>query len=322
MNALLTNIYASLKQQIKEYVFKPVLNPILPLDSLRREYIKQLYFKLRGRQNRFEITRYFLQQKLNHAKYMCFSMFPGTIYYNNKKKILNLKNSHNGERCFFVGLGPSLRIEDLDCLTSEQTFSVNNVFALFRQTTWRPTYYLNQETIVLNSDWISDEFKAKYQKCDLNTAFFPFNRHRSDVVHAGKNVILLPIVNDWCMYFRGKRKMEHFSRNICKEVNAAFLSMYSLLQIAVYMGFTSIYLIGCDAKYEIGRTHCYQEDNHDKILYKSNQELNYNTSGIHMGFSAMKSMAEKHGIQVYNATRGGYLELFPRVDFDSLFTVK
>jgi len=33
----------------------------------------------------------------------------------------------------------------------------------------------------------------------------------------------------------------------------------------------------------------------------------------------MKRHCDSRGIQVYNATRGGKLEVFPRVDFDTLF---
>ena len=37
------------------------------------------------------------------------------------------------------------------------------------------------------------------------------------------------------------------------------------------------------------------------------------------GYQKAKQYADAHGIKIYNATRGGKLEVFPRVDFDSLF---
>lgn len=36
-------------------------------------------------------------------------------------------------------------------------------------------------------------------------------------------------------------------------------------------------------------------------------------------YQAARRYAETHGIKIYNATRGGELEVFERVDFDSLF---
>ena len=38
-----------------------------------------------------------------------------------------------------------------------------------------------------------------------------------------------------------------------------------------------------------------------------------------MAYQAAEKYAEEHGIKIYNATRGGRLEVFERVDFDSLF---
>lgn len=39
-------------------------------------------------------------------------------------------------------------------------------------------------------------------------------------------------------------------------------------------------------------------------------------------FEAAKRYADSHGIKIYNATRGGNLEVFERVDFDSLPFIK
>ncbi len=36
-------------------------------------------------------------------------------------------------------------------------------------------------------------------------------------------------------------------------------------------------------------------------------------------YTEAKRYADTHGIKIYNATRGGKLEVFERVDFDSLF---
>ena len=36
-------------------------------------------------------------------------------------------------------------------------------------------------------------------------------------------------------------------------------------------------------------------------------------------YKIAKKYAETHGIKIYNATRGGEMEVFERVDFDSLF---
>ena len=38
-----------------------------------------------------------------------------------------------------------------------------------------------------------------------------------------------------------------------------------------------------------------------------------------LAYKSAKKYADSHGIRIYNATRGGKLEVFERIDFDSLF---
>ena len=44
-----------------------------------------------------------------------------------------------------------------------------------------------------------------------------------------------------------------------------------------------------------------------------------NTERSTLTYVAMQKHCDARGIKVYNATRGGKLEVFPRVDFDTLF---
>ena len=56
-------------------------------------------------------------------------------------KIINFKNIHQGERCFIIGNGPSLRDTPLKELNDEYTFSTNKINKIFNHTGWRPTYF-------------------------------------------------------------------------------------------------------------------------------------------------------------------------------------
>ena len=102
---------------------------------------------------------------------------------------------------------------------------------------------------------------------------------------------------------------------------------YTAIQLAVYMGFSELYLLGVDHSFQT-----YQDKdgnvifdpsvkdyfcdhyNHDKEqLYVPKLDLST------LSFIAAQSYTESHPVTIYNATRGGKLEVFPRVDFDSLF---
>lgn len=83
------------------------------------------------------------------------------------------------------------------------------------------------------------------------------------------------------------------------------------------MGFQDIYLLGVDfSRGEDGKdTHfCknYMDDNlvREAMRYKEEQR--------HAYISAL-NYAEEHGIRIYNATRGGHLDVFERVSLDNLF---
>ena len=91
------------------------------------------------------------------------------------------------------------------------------------------------------------------------------------------------------------------------------------------MGFSKIYLIGVDHKYSIEVTpdghikrNAGVEDYFDKKQNGcfANPPQTYRST---MAYQAARKYADDHGIKIYNATRGGELEVFERVDFDSLF---
>lgn len=87
------------------------------------------------------------------------------------------------------------------------------------------------------------------------------------------------------------------------------------LQLAVYMGFEEIYLLGVD-NCNYGKDDCghffagYRTGGQKECLLVDRTTLAYQSA---------KAYADAHGIKIYNATRGGALEVFERVDFDSLF---
>ena len=216
-----------------------------------------------------------------------------------------LKDKHKGERCFIVCTGPSLSIADLEMLKNEYTFGVNNVFRLFDKTSWRPTYYgiidpsvfekLYNDSIFreLENVFVPDLFEKKYGKLSIKQYHtFPmdyFELYWSKLVN----------------------RTVKFSDDISILVYDVATVAYSLMQIAVYMGFEEIYLLGCDCNYSGEKQHFaeYGIKVKDAISAENN---------LILAFSAARKYADSHGIKIYNATRGGKLEIFERIDFDSL----
>ena len=234
------------------------------------------------------------------------------------RTLASLRNTCTGCRCFFIGNGPSLRAEDLSVLAehNEVTFAFNRIYNIFDQTEWRPTYYISQDEKMLSGciDIVNT--------CGLNTKFIPIQLkwYHNLAVFGATYFNIAPQAAEDPLDFK-------FSDDISCEIYNSSTCMYTAAQIAAYMGFKEIYFIGVDHHFQISQnnkgeivvdttakdyfTDKYNEDK-DK-LYIPNTEKSTMTS------IAMKHHCEQRGIKVYNATRGGKLEVFPRVEFDSLF---
>ena len=99
------------------------------------------------------------------------------------------------------------------------------------------------------------------------------------------------------------------------------------IQMAVYMGFKNIYLIGVDHNFSrmTDKNGNLIVDNNVKDHFGNQKNSDENTKGIYnidyatQTYIDLKRFCDKKGVKVFNATRGGKLEVYPRVDFDSLF---
>jgi hypothetical protein len=103
------------------------------------------------------------------------------------------------------------------------------------------------------------------------------------------------------------------------------------LQLAAYLGFNPIYLIGCDTNYtvpetveregEVLKSTKDDDQNHFAPNYFGKEALwrNPRPEAMLENYALAAKAAEKLGVKVFNATVGGKLEAFPRVEFGSLF---
>ena len=222
------------------------------------------------------------------------------------KKIEKFKNCHYGEKCFIVATGPSLKMNDLDILHKNNIvcFSMNGIFKAFGQTKWYPDYYVASDSKVIN-------FWEK-QIYSLNSkAIFLSDMITSDTLFKKNNVYKWHLLLDEII-----EKPPEFSSDFSFGGYCGSTVTYDgCLQLAVYMGFKEIYLLGVDCcnygdKGTVHFTDDYTSKDFNGHLYIEKNILAY---------EAAKKYADEHGIKIYNATRGGNLEVFERVNFDDLF---
>jgi hypothetical protein len=230
----------------------------------------------------------------------------------NNNKILNLKDKFKGERCFIIGNGPSLVPEDLERLKGEITFASNKIYKIFSKTNWRPTYYMVVDPVVLEEN-VKDinqiESKTKFT---LNCYKHLF---KADIFF-NNNLI--------------KKKRGTFSTNIMESLYSSGTVSYHLIQIAYYMGFSEVYLLGHDYSFKgaISKKRDLSFLNNDNSpLYFSNEYIRSDEKKpgqapeeIYHGMEKAKLVYEKSGKKIFNSTRVSYLDVFELKNFDEIFS--
>jgi hypothetical protein len=90
-------------------------------------------------------------------------------------------------------------------------------------------------------------------------------------------------------------------------------SLNTAIQLAVKKGYKVIYLLGCDMGYtDSGTSHFYQDNPESRL---SAELVNSNMLHAH---TIIKKECKERGVEIYNATIGGELELYERKDLCQL----
>lgn len=247
---------------------------------------------------------------------------PGRIFGHDKNKIKELHNVHAGARCFIIGNGPSLNKIDLRKLGNESTFGVNAIFYKTMEMGFFPTYYVIEDTHVLK-----DNLREINNYADPKIKFFPslykrYVKNREDVLYFNMNR----------GFYEKKSPNYHiprFSTDISERIYCGQSVTTINLQIAYYMGFEEVYLVGMDFDYQIpesaivdGKDIESTEDDpnhfHPNYFGKGKKWHDPELECVLLNYKFIKLVYEAAGRKIYNATVGGKLEVFERVDFSAL----
>ena len=234
------------------------------------------------------------------------------------KKIVRYHDKYAGRRCFIVANGPSLRSEDLTLLhdKGEITFAMNRIYKVFEQTSWRPTFYICEDELIAGGQQKEiDAIEAKEKFIPIEIKWW----HNVDI----KDACYFHI-----NYHDEERYPYSFSSDCAHQVDCRGTVTFTCMEFAAYMGFSEISLLGVDHNYRVtidinGNV---VTDPNQKDYFTENYDSDIKDQVVHdMGnntrayMDAQKYVTETGRTKIFNATRGGKLEVFPRIDFDSLF---
>ncbi len=211
-------------------------------------------------------------------------------------------------RCFLVGCGPSLNVTPLDRLR-EPSFACNGIHEIFPKVVWRPTYY--------GLMWTPNRAKRrKYFQPALDKSATVFLDERWKGKLDCPRAIYFSIGYDW----DGAIHKHYWSWDVSKLVGCHHTSVYQLAQIAVYIGFTELVLVGCDSNYVQGWNN-FSPDYYPGTYLEEAQVAEIHRMHRH-AWEQMRAACSTRGIKILDATIGGKLDVFPKVDIEEVLSAR
>ncbi len=218
-------------------------------------------------------------------------------------------NIHKDQRCFIIGNGPSLKNTDLSKLKNEFTFGMNRIYLLFPELGFTTTYFVSINDLVI-------------EQCADEIAALPIPKFIA--WHSNRHFQHFP---DDMIFLYSTYTGPRFAHDMTGRIWEGATVTNVALQLAFYMGFEKVILIGVDhnftSKGEANKTVVSTGDdsNHFSGAYFGKgfrwQLPDLDTSEI--GYALAKKAYQKAGREVVDATIGGKLTIFPKVDYNSLF---
>ncbi len=251
------------------------------------------------------------------------------------------RGRHAGESCFVMGNGPSLNRMDLDLLEGQTVFGSNAAYLLYDKVSWRHRYYFACDSRVLPDH--AREITAMHDANPAMELFFPAVLHHWDgsgkvepteqyIPRAANRYFFRPIpVGTYHLPFTA------VSADMNQGLIMPFTVTVNMIEAAVFMGFANIILVGCDTDYVVPEdviaegpsvggeksllTSTSDDPNHFHPDYfgKGRKWHQPHPDRMIQHYTWARDAFSPRGVNIVNATVGGKLEVFPRVDYAGLF---
>jgi hypothetical protein len=244
-----------------------------------------------------------------------------------------IRDIYKGRRAFVIGTGPSLARQDLSLLEGEVTIGMSGLWKHSILKSWQPSFYCFGDGTFFDGSPQMDTYFAQVREHVSDTKYVGILRGLETVKSRG----LLDLRKTYfVLYDRELRLYEgtdlDFERAVPSVQSTSQLAIYT----ALWAGCNPIYLIGLDhdwLSYNEYDRHFYKDnaglDGHPRLL----QEIQNRTQKPYVsalesvlflwqGYQALQRIAEARGVKIYNATDGGFLDVYDRVDYTSLFSKK
>jgi hypothetical protein len=243
----------------------------------------------------------------NRARHQLASVYDRRLA-RSQQELRRFQDIHRGERCFIIGNGPSLQRMDLEPLRHEFTFGMNRIYLLFPRLGFETSYYVAVNTLVL-------------EQC------------REDIASLGMPRFLTWRSRQWFdgegIYFLDTDYTDpaEFTTDISGRVYEGSTVTFVAMQLAYYMGFSEVILIGVDHSFtSTGRPN-------ETVVSEGNDRDHFSSEYFGKGFRwqlpdleaserayrLARAAFERNGGRIVDATVDGKLDVFEKIKYETLF---
>lgn len=232
-----------------------------------------------------------------------------------------LKNRHLGQRCVLVANGPSLNQMDLSFAKQEICIGMNKIFLGFDKFGFYPSYYvaINDKVIKQAAKEIQALSCVKFLKRTAAAGLLSQDAlmHLVDT-HAYR-------LDEQCVRRPG------FSVDIAQAgIYEGWTVTHAALQIAFFLGFTQVVIIGMDHRYQFegkpneARVLNGDDPNHFCPTYFGGGQTWDNPDLTHSeeSYRLARREYEKAGREIVDATVDGACDVFKKVDYRDIFGIE
>ncbi|MGA2053211.1 MAG: hypothetical protein ABSH19_07865, partial [Opitutales bacterium] len=217
--------------------------------------------------------------------------------------------------CVILGNGPSLKQVNLDTLRHVPTFGANGLYLAYPDTAFRATFHV-----------VEDHLVAEDRASDLNRL--------SESIKFFPTYLAYCLEDDGATIFYRHLPRPHaargefeFSPNAADHTYAGCTVTFSSLQLAYFLGFRRILLAGLDHNYAIPADVQKHQDYNVSVLDMPSDDPNHfnrdyfgkgkrwhdpQVHKMEAAYVCARKFFQQHGVEIFNCTAGGKLEVFPR----------
>lgn len=226
-------------------------------------------------------------------------------------RLERLRNRHRGDRAVIVCNGPSLNRVNFNMIRKEHVFGLNKIYLGFKKFKFYPKYFVavNKHVIEQSSSSIKD------LKC-IN--FIP----PAEGISSG---LTETVFTHW---IKADLPGLGFSKDICNGVYQGWTVTYAALQIAYFMGFHTIAIIGMDHRYNFkgspndSRILSGPDHNHfSQDYFRDSEWNNPDLESAESAYRLARYHYESDGRQVIDCTIEGACTVFKKQALADAFSL-